>query len=41
VLGNPRFLVVLAIELIMGVTAKWSAEVQARGDQFWQVRGSQ
>ena len=22
----------------MGVSAKWSAEVQSRGDQFWQVR---
>ena len=40
VLGNPRFLVVLAIELVMGVTGKWSAEVQARGDKFWQARAS-
>lgn len=38
VLGNPRFLVVLAIELVMGLTGKWSAEVQARGDKFWQAR---
>ena len=38
VLGNPRFLVVLAIELAMGASAKWSAEVQTRGDKFWPVR---
>lgn len=38
VLGNPRFLVVLAIEFAMGASAKWSAEVQARGDKFWPVR---
>ena len=40
VLGNPRFLVVLAIEFAMGASAKWSAEVQARGDKFWPVRRS-
>lgn len=39
-LGNPRFLVVLAIEFAMGASAKWSAEVQARGDKFWPVRVS-
>ena len=39
-LGNPRFLVVLAIEFAMGGSAKWSAEVQARGDKFWPVRRS-
>jgi hypothetical protein len=38
VLGNPRFLVVLAIEFAMGASAKWSAEVQARGEKFWPVR---
>ena len=37
-LGNPRFLTVLAIEFAMGASAKWSAEVQARGDKFWPVR---
>ena len=37
VLGNPRFLVVLAIEFAMGASAKWSAEVQARGEKFWPV----
>ena len=39
-LGNPRFLVVLAIELAMGSSAKWSAEVQTRGKQFWPVRSA-
>ncbi|KAK9824347.1 hypothetical protein WJX72_009595 [[Myrmecia] bisecta] len=35
VLGNPRFLLVLAIEEALGVAAKMSAEVQSRGDDFW------
>lgn len=37
ILGNPRFLLVLAIELAMGVSAKTSAEMKARGDKFGKV----
>ena len=37
-LGNPRFLMVLAIEEAIGVAAKWSAEVRSRGDRFKKVR---
>lgn len=37
ILGNPRFLLVLAIEEAMGVSAKLSAEVNARGDNFQKV----
>ena len=36
-LGNPRFLMVLAIEEAIGVAAKWSAEKSSRKDQFWKV----
>lgn len=36
-LGNPRFLMVLAIEEAIGVAAKWSAEVNSRGDRFKKV----
>lgn len=38
VMGNPRFLLVLAIEEVIGVTAKTLAEVQGRKDDFWRVR---
>ena len=38
-LGNPRFLMVLAIEEAIGVAAKWSAEVKSRGDRFKKVWG--
>lgn len=38
VMGNPRFLLILAIEEIIGVSAKTAAEVQGRGDEFWNVR---
>ncbi|KAL0037823.1 hypothetical protein WJX79_000567 [Trebouxia sp. C0005] len=34
-LGNPRFLMVLAIEEAIGVAAKWSAEKSSRKDKFW------
>ncbi|CAL5229142.1 g12415 [Coccomyxa viridis] len=34
-MGNPRFLLVLAIEEIIGCTAKTIAEYQARGKDFW------
>eukprot|EP01025_Chloroclados_australasicus_P035725 TRINITY_DN3637_c0_g2_i5.p1 TRINITY_DN3637_c0_g2~~TRINITY_DN3637_c0_g2_i5.p1 ORF type:complete len:306 (+),score=31.03 TRINITY_DN3637_c0_g2_i5:16-933(+) len=34
VLGNPRFLLVLAIEEAIGCSAKFSAEVKTRGDKF-------
>ncbi len=36
-MGNPRFLLVLAIEEIIGCTAKTIAEYQARGKDFWKV----
>mmetsp|Transcript_6379 Transcript_6379/g.18369 ORF Transcript_6379/g.18369 Transcript_6379/m.18369 type:complete len:366 (-) Transcript_6379:765-1862(-) len=35
VLGNPRFLLVLFIELAMGLSAKTSAEYKQRGDRFF------
>ncbi len=38
VMGNPRFLLVLAIEEVIGGSAKLAAEVQGRGDDFWDVR---
>ena len=38
-LGNPRFLMVLAIEEAIGVAAKWSAEKSSRKDKFWKVCG--
>lgn len=34
VLGNPRFLLVLFIELAMGCSAKLTAEARQRGDAF-------
>ena len=37
VLGNPRFLLVLAIEEVIGATAKMAAEFQGRGKEFWNV----
>ncbi len=36
-LGNSRFLMVLAIEEAIGVAAKWSAEKSSRKDKFWKV----
>ena len=36
-MGNPRFLLVLAIEEVIGCTAKTIAEYQARGKDFWKV----
>ena len=38
IMGNPRFLLVLAIEEVIGCTAKTIAEYQARGTDFWKVR---
>jgi hypothetical protein len=38
VLGNPRFLLVLVIEEVIGCTAKSIAEYQLRKDKFWKVR---
>ncbi|CAK0786940.1 hypothetical protein CVIRNUC_010154 [Coccomyxa viridis] len=35
IMGNPRFLLVLAIEEVIGCTAKTIAEYQARGKDFW------
>jgi len=36
VLGNPRFLLVLAIEELIGCSARMAGEVQGRpGDRFW------
>ena len=37
VMGNPRFLLVLGIEEVIGVTAKTAAEIQGRGEDFWNV----
>ena len=37
VMGNPRFLLILAIEEIIGVSAKTAAEYQGRGEDFWNV----
>eukprot|EP01024_Parvocaulis_polyphysoides_P027388 TRINITY_DN24847_c0_g2_i1.p1 TRINITY_DN24847_c0_g2~~TRINITY_DN24847_c0_g2_i1.p1 ORF type:complete len:356 (-),score=45.18 TRINITY_DN24847_c0_g2_i1:214-1281(-) len=34
VLGNPRFLLALAIEEVIGCSAKFSAEIKTRGDNF-------
>ena len=39
-MGNPRFLLVLAIEEVIGCTAKTIAEYQARGKDFWKVSQS-
>ena len=36
VMGNPRFLRVLAVEEVLGCTAKTIAEVQARGAKVWE-----
>lgn len=36
-MGNPRFLQVLLIEEVIGVSAKMAAEIQGRGEKFWQV----
>ena len=35
-MGNPRFLRVLAVEWVLGCTAKTIAEVQARGAKVWE-----
>ena len=35
-MGNPRFLRVLAVEWVLGCTAKTIAEVQARGSKVWE-----
>jgi hypothetical protein len=37
-MGNPRFLVVLATEEVIGCTAKTIAEYKTRGDKFWKVQ---
>jgi hypothetical protein len=37
VLGNPRFLLVLAVEEVIGCTAKTIAEYQLRKEKFWKV----
>lgn len=37
VMGSERFLQVLLIEEIIGVSAKMAAEIQGRGDKFWEV----
>lgn len=37
VMGNPRFLLQVCLELGLGVTAKTVAEYQARGDKFFKV----
>lgn len=35
VLGNPRFLLVLAIEEAIGCSARMAGEIQGRGEKFW------
>lgn len=37
VLGNPRFLLVLAVEEVIGCTAKTVAEYRMRQENFWKV----
>lgn len=37
VLGNPRFLLVLAVEEVIGCTAKTIAEYRVRKQDFWKV----
>jgi hypothetical protein len=34
-LGNPRLLVTIGIEIAIGLTAKMIAEVQTRKEEFW------
>lgn len=36
-MGNPRFLLAIAAEELIGASAKMAAEVEARGDKFVQV----
>ena len=38
VMGNPRFLMQLFVELVLGMTAKTVAEMKARGDKCFKVR---
>ncbi len=38
VLGNPRFLLVLVVEEVIGCTAKTIAEYRVRKQNFWKVR---
>ncbi|KAK4536085.1 hypothetical protein CDCA_CDCA07G2110 [Cyanidium caldarium] len=33
--ANPRFLTIMAVELVLGVVSKTAAEVRQRGSQFW------
>ena len=40
-MGNPRFLLAVAAEELIGGSAKMAAEVEARKDKFFQVRGMQ
>lgn len=37
VMGNPRFLLLLALEEVLGNSAKMTAEIQGRGKDFWPV----
>ena len=36
ILGNPRFLMVLAIEEAIGCSARMAGEVSGRGERFWE-----
>ena len=38
-LGNPKFLIVLALEVVLGCTGKLISELNVRGDRFWKVGG--
>ena len=33
--ANPRFLTIMAVELVLGVVSKTAAEMRQRGSQFW------
>ena len=36
-LGNPKFLVVLALEVVLGCTGKLISELNVREDRFWKA----
>lgn len=37
-MGNPRFLIQMAAELAVGLSAKAAAEMKARGDRCFKVQ---
>lgn len=38
-MGNPRFLLQVCLEIALGLSAKTVAEYKARGDRFFKVCG--